>query len=63
MKKEKVIEFFKELLSYIFVTVVLLLIAKKCGWTDVAVRDNVIGLTVGWMIWKVILLLFHRKKK
>jgi len=63
MKKEKIIEFIKELVCYIIVVLILLFIAKKFGWIDTSIMDNIIGLTIGWIIWKVIMLLISKKNK
>lgn len=63
MNKGKIIEFIKEFICYIIVAVILLFIAKKSGWTDTSVIDNLIGLAIGWIIWKVIMILVNRKKK
>lgn len=59
MKKEKVFEFIKELVCYLIVIIILLFIAKKFGWTDTAILDNVIGLTIGWIFWKVVMIIIN----
>lgn len=63
MKKEKIMEFVKELVCYIIVVFILLLIAKKFGWTDASIWDNAIGLAIGWIIWKVIMIIINKNKK
>lgn len=63
MKKEKIIEFIKELLCYVIVIVILLPIAKKLGWTDISIIESVIGLTIGWIIWKIIMVVVNKIKK
>lgn len=63
MNKERIIKFIKEFICYIIVAVILLLITKKLGWTDSSVIDNLIGLAIGWIIWKIIMILVNRKKK
>lgn len=63
MKQEKIIEFIRELFYYLVVLVILLVIANKSGWTDTSIIDNVIGLTIGWIIWKIIMVLVNKKNK
>ena len=63
MKKEKILEFIKELVCYIIVVLILLFIAKKFGWIDTSIWDNIIGLTIGWIIWKVIMIIINKNKK
>lgn len=61
--KAKLIDFIKELICYAVVIVILQLIASKFGWTDTSIWDNVIGLTIGWIIWKVIMIIINKFKK
>lgn len=61
MKKEKIIKFIKEFVCYLIVIVILLLIANKLGWTDTSIIDNVIGLSIGWIIWKIIMAFVNKK--
>lgn len=63
MKKEKIINFIKELICWLVVIVILQLIANRLGWTDISIIDNVIGLTIGWIIWKIIMILVNKKNK
>ena len=63
MKKEKILEVIKELVCYIIVVLILLFIAKKFGWIDTSILDNIIGLTIGWIIWKIIMILINKKNK
>lgn len=63
MKKEKIINFIKELICWLIVIVILQLIANRLGWTDISIIDNVIGITIGWIIWKIIMILANKKNK
>lgn len=63
MKKDKIINFIKEFVCYLIVLVILLLIANHFGWTDTSVIDNVIGLSIGWIVWKIIMVLINKKNK
>lgn len=63
MKKEKIIKFIKEFVCYLIVIVILLLIANKLGWIDTSIIDNVIGLSIGWIIWKIIMVFVNKKSK
>lgn len=61
MKKEKVINFIIELIFYLVTIVILQLISNKLGWTDTSIIDNVIGLTIGWIAWKIVMILVNKK--
>lgn len=63
MNKEKILNFVKELICWIIVVMILQFIAHKSGWTDVSIKDNIIGLTLGWIIWKTITLALKKKEK
>lgn len=63
MKKEKIINFIEEFICYLVVIVILQLISNKLGWTDTSIIDNVIGLTIGWLIWNIIMILVNKKNK
>lgn len=63
MKKEKVLHFIQEFICWIIVIIILQFIAHKFGWTDASITDNIIGLTIGWIIWKVITLALNKKNK
>ena len=63
MKKEKIINFIKELIYWLVVVIILQFVANKMGWTDTSIIDNVIGLTIGWIIWKIIMILVNKKNK
>ena len=60
--KRIVLNFIKELICYVITLSILLLIAKRSGWTDSSVIDNVIGLTIAWIIWKLIMIIIDRVK-
>lgn len=62
-EKEKIINFIKEFICYLVVIAILQLIANKLGWTDASIIDNVIGLTIGWIIWKIIMILIDKKNE
>ncbi|MDE6313225.1 MAG: hypothetical protein K2M46_06325 [Lachnospiraceae bacterium] len=61
--KRKILEFIQELVCYLIVSVILLFIAKKFGWIDTSILDNSIGLAIGWLIWKVIMIIIDKIKK
>lgn len=67
MKKDKIIKFIKEFISYVIVLFIVELIANKFGWTTTSLIDNIIGLTIGWIIWKILMYgidnKFHKKDK
>lgn len=63
MKKEKILAFIKELVCYLIVIIILFFVAKKFGWTDTSILDNVIGLAIGWLVWKVIMIVINKNKK
>lgn len=63
MKKEKIVHFLKELICYVMILLILLLIARKFRWTDTSIWDNVIGLTIGWIVWRVITGLINKKNQ
>lgn len=62
MKKKKILNFVEELICWIVVVIILQFIAHKSGWTDISIKDNVIGLTIGWVIWKIITLALKKKE-
>lgn len=55
--------FLKELIGYVIVLLILLLIAKKFEWMNSSILDNVIGLTLGWIVWRFVMHAINRKKK
>lgn len=55
-------EFIKELVCYIIVLIIVVIIGNKF-WETKATLDNIIGITVGWIIWKIIMLLVNKKNK
>lgn len=61
--KEKVIKFIAEFVSYIVILTILVFIAHKAGWMGTSIADNVIGLSIGWIVWKVIMILVSKLKK
>ena len=61
MTKKKLFRFLGMLAVYVICLVILQLIAKKNGWTDVSVRDNIIGLTVAWVLWYGIMAIRRKK--
>lgn len=61
--KEKVIKFITEFVSYIVILTILVFIAHKAGWMGTSIADNVIGLSIGWIVWKVIMILASKLKK
>lgn len=62
MNKEKILNFVKELICWIVVITILQFIAHKSGWTDISIKDNIIGLTIGWVIWKILTLTLKKKE-
>lgn len=63
MNKETILNFVKELICWVVIVIILQFFAHKWGWTDVSIRDNVIGLTIGWIIWRVITFALKKKEK
>lgn len=61
MNKEKLLNFVEELICWIIVVIILQFIAHKSGWTDISIKDNIIGLIIGWIIWKAIILAMKKK--
>ncbi len=61
--KKKNIEFIKEFVSYFIVTFVLLCIAKKFGKIENSIFESSLGLTIGWLIWKTIIIFLTKKNK
>lgn len=61
--KKKNRAFLKEFVSYFLTTFVLVCIAKKLGWIDNPVLELSLGLTIGWLIWKTILLFLNKMNK
>lgn len=61
MKKEKILNFIKEVICWVIVIIILQSAAHKSGWTDSAIMDNVIGLTIGWLIWRAVMLILCKK--
>lgn len=60
--KEKVITFLKEIIVYMVILLIILLVADKKGWTTTSVLDNLIGLTIGWLIWRLITFILEKKR-
>lgn len=60
--KKKILYFLRDLICYAVLLLILLFIAKKQGWTDVSVVDNVIGLTVAWVIFRLVTLIVAKRK-
>lgn len=54
-------EFIKELVCYIIVLVIIVIICNKF-WETKATIDNIIGITVGWIIWKIIMHVINKNK-
>ncbi len=61
MKKEKIIEFMKEFVAYFLTIVILMWIANKMGWMKSSILETSIELTIGWIIWKIIMLFLNKK--
>lgn len=63
MKSERMVMFLKELIGYVIVLLILLFIAKKFEWMNSSILDNVIGLALGWIVWRFVMHAINRKKK
>lgn len=60
--KKKLLQFIKELIGYVIVLLILLFFAKKMGWTDQSIVESTLGLALGWILWRVLVLFINRKK-
>lgn len=60
-RKCRLLSFLKELICWTIVLAILLFTARKFGWTDISVRDNLIGLTIGWLIWRAVTPVLNRE--
>lgn len=61
--KKKNKEFILEFVSYFLTMFILVCIAKKLGWITNPVLELSLGLTIGWLIWKAIMVFLNKKNK
>lgn len=61
--KKKVIDFLIEMAVYILVVSILEIIFVNLGWIDADVLSSIIGLTLGYIIWKCIMYAIDRKRR
>ncbi len=60
--KEKLIKFIKEPILYFIIIVIMLSITSKLGWTDAFIWDDAIVITLGWTVWKIIMIIIESRK-
>ena len=63
MKNEKILDFIRELASYVIIVFFLLFLAKQLGFTNSVLIEIAIGLIIGWAIWKIATVLIDKKRK
>lgn len=63
MKKESLIKIVKEIIAYVVAITFVEVIAHKFGWIESSIIDNVIGLSVGFILWKIIMLFVNKRKQ
>ena len=67
MNKEKLrailIAALKELAFFMILLGIAWFTSWKAGWTDTSITDNLIGVTVGWITWKLIMFIINKRKK
>ena len=63
MKNEKILDFIRELASYVIIIFFLLFLAKQLGFTNSVLIEIAIGLIIGWAIWKIATVLIDKKRK
>lgn len=39
------------------------IVAKKCGWIESSIIDNIIGLTIGFILWEAIMFFINKRKQ
>ncbi len=63
MKKEILLKIVEEIITYIIAITFIEVIAHKLGWIESSVIDNVIGLSIGFILWKIIMLFVNKRKQ
>lgn len=67
MKREKLrtilIAALKELIFFLILLAIAWFISRRAGWTDTAITDNLIGMTIGWVTWRLIMFIINKRKK
>lgn len=63
MKKSKIMHLIMEFICYEFILVILLLIANKIGLTSTPIIETSVCFSIGWIIWKVIMIAIDKHKK
>lgn len=63
MNKNLVLNFVIEVIVSFIVLTILYLIISRLGWTDPYIWDEIIGGTIGIIIFKLIELIVNKKKK
>lgn len=60
--KRTLINFLREIACYAIIVVILLFIAKKLGWTNNSILESTIGLTIGWILWRLLVMFKNGQK-
>lgn len=63
MKKEILKKIVGEVIAYVVAVTIVQIVAHKCGFIDSSIIDNIIGLTIGFILWEVIMFFINRGKQ
>ncbi len=63
MKKGILRKIVEEIIAYVVAITFVEVIAHKCGWIESSVIDNIIGLTIGFILWEIIMFFINKRKQ
>ena len=63
MKKRILRKIAEEVIAYVVAITIVEIIAHKCGWIESSIIDNIIGLTIGFILWEVIMFFVNKRKQ
>lgn len=63
MKRELLKKIVKEVIAYVVAITIVEIVAHKCGWIESSIIDNIIGLTIGFILWEFIMFFVNKRKQ
>lgn len=63
MKKGTIIKIVEEVILYVLAITIVEIIAHRFGLVKSSIVDNIIGLTIGFILWEIIMLFINKKKQ
>lgn len=63
MKKGILKKIVEEIIAYVVAITLVEIIAHKFGWIESSIIDNIIGLTIGFILWEIIMFFINKRKQ